>query len=106
MADPAASAVIRSTCWHEITQERTVLAMKNLWPSVVLSEIYSVHQGRLERGYPQPTFARGTYRIGLACAHETGSMYMSEGFVVTIEAAAGPEYVPEHVGTVAPGIVR
>lgn len=138
-ADPAAFAVIRSTYRHEITQERKVFAMKNLWPSVVLYEIYGVDSGRLERRYPQPVFARepkagqkvrgaelkpGTYRVGLSCVHETGNSTMWENFVITIDAAAGREYVLECLGTlgahanirvevtdhpltaIAPGIVR
>jgi len=113
-AGPAAFAVIRSTYRHEITQERKVFVMKNLWASVMLAEIYGVDSGRLERRYPQPTFVRepkagqkvrgaelkpGTYRVGLSCVHQTGNSTMWENFVITIDAAPGREYVLECLGT-------
>lgn len=121
-AEPTAFAVIRSTYRHEITQERKVFAMKNLWASVMLAEIYGVDSGRLERRYPQPTFVRepkagqkvrgaelkpGVYRVGLSCVHETGNSSMWENFVVTIDAAPGREYVLQCLGTLgAHGNIR
>jgi hypothetical protein len=138
-AEPAALSVIRSTYRHEITQERKTFAMKNLWASVMLSEIYRVDSNRLERRYPQPAFVRepkagqkirgaelkpGAYRVGLSCVHQTGSSFMWEDFVITIDAAPGREYVLECLGTlgaqrdirvevtdhpltaIAPGVVR